>query len=88
MVPVGDARQHIPFKGRQGLGHAAPVQGRVVRKGGADVAGLHPAHDGKALETLAVVRDPVHELITEAAEFLGVHGSSLAGTGSLCDPVM
>ena len=74
VVPVGDARQDVPVQGRQHLIHAPALLRRVVREGRPDVAGLGLAHDGQALEALAVVRDPVHELITEAAEVVLVHG--------------
>jgi hypothetical protein len=60
----------------------------MIRESGPDFAGLRLAHDRESLQAFAVIRDPVHELISEAAEFLGVHARSFTGTMSLRDLVM
>jgi hypothetical protein len=44
------------------------------RKGCADLSRLNLAHDGAAGEPLAIIRDPINELIAQTAKLVGVHG--------------
>ena len=73
MVPVRDARQHDALEvgrdGRQAFGPARRL-GRQLR---GDLAGLHAAHHRVLGDVLAVVRDPVDQLVAEPAELVGFH---------------
>ena len=74
VIPVGDAGHHVPVERGQRLIQLAALSRRMGGKRGPDLSRLNLAHDGQARQPLAVVGDPIDELVAEAAKFFGVHG--------------
>jgi len=70
---VRDAGQHQAIEIAGDRVQSLGLLGRTVREEHPDVAGLYLAHDRQVGQALAVVGYPVHQVMTEAAELVGVH---------------
>ena len=73
VVPVGDARQHDAVELVGDVVQTESLLRRLVGQQRLDLARCDPTHDGQLGDVLAVIGDPVDELMAQAAEFGGVH---------------
>ena len=73
VVPMRDAGHHVPVERGQRLIQPSALLRGMGGKRGPDLSRLHLTHDRHVGQPLAVVRDPIDELVAEAAKFFGVH---------------
>src|SRR5262249_60703427 len=71
MVPVRDAGQDVAFELVERARELPALARRLGREAGLDLAGRDAAHDRALGDPLAVVGDPVDELVAESPALLG-----------------